>query len=77
MSLWDALRMNMMISYQELVRTFPKLGIDRPSGLTRVMDLASRHPEWHQYVSEVTDWLQPVVSDLMERLPENDTVDIT
>lgn len=28
MSLWDALRMNMMISYQELVRTFPK-GHDR------------------------------------------------
>ncbi len=25
MSLWDALRMNMMISYQELVRTFHKL----------------------------------------------------
>ncbi len=23
MFLWDALRMNMMISYQELVRTFP------------------------------------------------------
>ncbi|SAD90325.1 Uncharacterised protein [Enterobacter hormaechei] len=27
MSLWDALRMNMMISYQELVRTFPKLHV--------------------------------------------------
>ncbi|MCH4650128.1 hypothetical protein ML323_14110, partial [Escherichia coli] len=27
MSLWDALRMNMMISYQELVRTFPKLAL--------------------------------------------------
>ncbi|TXU19579.1 hypothetical protein D4N02_29455 [Klebsiella pneumoniae] len=27
MSLWDALRMNMMISYQELVRTFPKVNI--------------------------------------------------
>ncbi len=26
MSLWDALRMNMMISYQELVRTFPFVG---------------------------------------------------
>ncbi|WP_460593281.1 hypothetical protein, partial [Escherichia coli] len=25
MSLWDALRMNMMISYQELVRTFHKI----------------------------------------------------
>ncbi len=24
MSLWYALRMNMMISYQELVRTFPR-----------------------------------------------------
>ena len=24
MSLWDALRMNMMSSYQELVRTFPR-----------------------------------------------------
>ncbi|GKN06094.1 hypothetical protein NUKP76_43950 [Klebsiella variicola] len=28
MSLWDALRMNMMISYQELVRTFPKFNPD-------------------------------------------------
>ncbi|RXY46281.1 hypothetical protein DD574_06290 [Klebsiella pneumoniae] len=27
MSLWDALRMNMMISYQELVRTFPKQNV--------------------------------------------------
>ncbi|CAM6638360.1 hypothetical protein CISECK367B_23370 [Citrobacter sedlakii] len=27
MSLWDALRMNMMISYQELVRTFPNVNI--------------------------------------------------
>ena len=25
MSLWDALRMNMMLSYQELVRTFPNV----------------------------------------------------
>ncbi|GDJ27641.1 hypothetical protein BvCmsKSP023_02034 [Escherichia coli] len=29
MSLWDALRMNMMISYQELVRTF----LSRPAVL--------------------------------------------
>ncbi len=29
MSLWDALRMNMMISYQELVRTFPKEGANK------------------------------------------------
>nr|WP_187266388.1 hypothetical protein [Escherichia coli] len=30
MSLWDALRMNMMISYQELVRTFLKENITVP-----------------------------------------------
>ncbi len=30
MSLWDALRMNMMISYQELVRTFPKSSLRSP-----------------------------------------------
>ncbi len=28
MSLWDALRMNMMISYQELVRTFHRITAD-------------------------------------------------
>ncbi|SYH48182.1 Uncharacterised protein [Klebsiella pneumoniae] len=32
MSLWDALRMNMMISYQELVRTFP----NKPQGAADV-----------------------------------------
>ncbi|SYL29157.1 Uncharacterised protein [Klebsiella pneumoniae] len=31
MSLWDALRMNMMISYQELVRTF----LNKPQIITR------------------------------------------
>jgi len=29
MSLWDALRMNMMISYQELVRTFLNFIVNR------------------------------------------------
>ncbi|SVN87456.1 Uncharacterised protein [Klebsiella pneumoniae] len=29
MSLWDALRMNMMISYQELVRTFLSVTTNR------------------------------------------------
>ncbi|EPK6056417.1 TPA: hypothetical protein R6P87_002892 [Klebsiella pneumoniae] len=41
MSLWDALRMNMMISYQELVRTFPNkmdcTEIEALSSLLRVL----------------------------------------
>ncbi|OVJ77509.1 hypothetical protein B8045_07375, partial [Klebsiella pneumoniae] len=34
MSLWDALRMNMMISYQELVRTFPNSHAKSPEFLS-------------------------------------------
>jgi len=37
MSLWDALRMNMMISYQELVRTFPNENED--GGVIRLSKL--------------------------------------
>ncbi len=37
MSLWDALRMNMMISYQELVRTF--LSITEPFSSWRMVSL--------------------------------------
>ncbi|MCR3895625.1 hypothetical protein NUK31_22010, partial [Aeromonas caviae] len=40
MSLWDALRMNMMISYQELVRTFLNLA-DGPALETRLISSGS------------------------------------
>ncbi|MFX3210686.1 TraY domain-containing protein, partial [Klebsiella pneumoniae] len=36
MSLWDALRMNMMISYQELVRTFLSFKLDEDTHLKLV-----------------------------------------
>ncbi|MEB1120682.1 hypothetical protein VC870_07625, partial [Citrobacter freundii] len=47
MSLWDALRMNMMISYQELVRTFPNPKLPkRISGISskgeRILDFPCR-----------------------------------
>ncbi|MGF7962210.1 fimbrial protein, partial [Klebsiella pneumoniae] len=38
MSLWDALRMNMMISYQELVRTFPNGATGIGIGIQRISD---------------------------------------
>ncbi len=38
MSLWDALRMNMMISYQELVRTFLKSQL----GLFLIFDIRNQ-----------------------------------
>ena len=41
MSLWDALRMNMMISYQELVRTFPNTR-GMPAGVKLISDTHPR-----------------------------------
>ncbi|VVK33546.1 Uncharacterised protein [Klebsiella quasivariicola] len=38
MSLWDALRMNMMISYQELVRTFPNFFSKFPTSLAPILE---------------------------------------
>ncbi len=38
MSLWDALRMNMMISYQELVRTFLNNKRDIIKGVIKISD---------------------------------------
>ncbi|SXN72782.1 Uncharacterised protein [Klebsiella pneumoniae] len=41
MSLWDALRMNMMISYQELVRTFLRLQVSNLNGCyMQILDIA-------------------------------------
>ncbi|WP_240078863.1 hypothetical protein [Escherichia coli] len=54
MSLWDALRMNMMISYQELVRTFPK----QFSFIDRIR-IYSLHPclNKHLSIQSNRDWL--------------------
>ncbi|MEI0475760.1 MULTISPECIES: hypothetical protein, partial [Klebsiella] len=60
MSLWDALRMNMMISYQELVRTFPNCVT---GGVANVTDgdwlyfldhYASEKYRRYRYFSQVT-----------------------
>ncbi|EBU9555463.1 hypothetical protein DUU79_19105 [Salmonella enterica subsp. enterica serovar Goldcoast] len=43
MSLWDALRMNMMISYQELVRTFPSTSLFSRSRIKMAQFSYRRH----------------------------------
>jgi len=42
MSLWDALRMNMMISYQELVRTFLRASFNKSR--LALVDMVNRSP---------------------------------
>ena len=46
MSLWDALRMNMMISYQELVRTFLKREVSE----AEFAELVTHSHPWVNYV---------------------------
>ena len=52
MSLWDALRMNMMISYQELVRTFPN--VTDGDWLYFLDHYASENYRRYRYFSQVT-----------------------
>ncbi|CAM7183708.1 YdjO [Klebsiella michiganensis] len=53
MSLWDALRMNMMISYQELVRTFHSMmdNEDAPSFQKYILKAQSQYESVQQETS--------------------------
>ncbi|BBV41351.1 AAA family ATPase [Citrobacter portucalensis] len=43
------------------------LGLDRASGLTKIIDLASKHPEWPNYTRDVFNWLDPLIQELTEQ----------
>ncbi|WP_261175406.1 LysE family transporter, partial [Citrobacter freundii] len=54
MSLWDALRMNMMISYQELVRTFPKAILFYVSFFVQFIDVNAPHSGLSFFILAIT-----------------------
>ncbi|MDV2292578.1 hypothetical protein RZP32_24510, partial [Enterobacter asburiae] len=60
MSLWDALRMNMMISYQELVRTFLRTSDRLKSDAPEVYELL-RHRDYDLLYFLFADAVQPFV----------------
>ncbi|WP_252857901.1 tail fiber domain-containing protein [Shigella sonnei] len=64
MSLWDALRMNMMISYQELVRTFPNA-------------LAAAKTELNQTITSTRDTINATINknktDINARVDQTNT----
>ena len=43
-----------------------RLGLDRSSGLTKIIDLASKHSEWTNYTQSVFTWLEPLIQELTE-----------
>ncbi len=64
MSLWDALRMNMMISYQELVRTFPKRWYRLRYHQLQKQPLCEFHLRRNQVISAtVVDHIKPHKGD--------------
>ncbi len=55
-----------MDSHSYITNVINRLGLDRASGLAKTIDLASKHPEWNNYVQSVSDWLTPLVHQLRE-----------
>ena len=61
MSLWDALRMNMMISYQELVRTFPK---EKLAELIKKLALTEKDIQIHIRSGNIRDEVTKLADEL-------------
>ncbi|AUY18554.1 hypothetical protein C3F39_07065 [Klebsiella pneumoniae] len=57
MSLWDALRMNMMISYQELVRTFLNFQLDGKTIDQRPLVVLQEIPEGN-FFGKIIDYIK-------------------
>ncbi len=60
MSLWDALRMNMMISYQELVRTFLNLTAFSVTLVAVILSLGGKFIHFMEPLSRVS-WFVGVI----------------
>ncbi|MER3713134.1 AAA family ATPase [Klebsiella pneumoniae] len=71
MSLWDALRMNMMISYQELVRTFPNFQRYTSSKATPTFNQEYERKTRDQNNNEI-DVTIPAFSEVTFHVAKND-----
>ncbi len=69
MSLWDALRMNMMISYQELVRTFPNAVGEKADLYVTIKELANQFPA-HCHVAIIRSYVHKakIAEDITDAL---------
>ncbi|MCW9943610.1 cytochrome b562 [Escherichia coli] len=68
MSLWDALRMNMMISYQELVRTFPNSLADNMQILAENLSVLQSSTDKNELLTAL-DLMNKAVDESMNILP--------
>ncbi|MBL0878738.1 AAA family ATPase [Serratia ureilytica] len=54
--------------HRYITNTINMLGLERSSGLAKIIDLASKHPDWNNYIQSVSDWLTPLIEQLRERI---------
>lgn len=53
-------------AHRYITNIINRLGLERASGLAKIIDLASKHPDWNHYTRSVSDWLAPLIDDLRE-----------
>jgi AAA15 family ATPase/GTPase len=53
-------------SHDYLDQVIVKLGLDRSSALTRMIDLASKSDKWEHFVADVNAYLKPILDALLE-----------
>ncbi|RTP91518.1 AAA family ATPase [Enterobacter asburiae] len=54
-------------SHDYLGQIIHELGFERSIGLTRIIDIAAKHPQWLDLTADIESWLHPVVIDLREQ----------
>lgn len=47
-----------------------RLGLDRSVGLSKIIDLVSRSPEWSDYIADIREWLENKIKPLLEPSPD-------
>lgn len=55
-----------MDPHRYITKIIERLGLDRSPGLAKIIDLASKHPDWNDYIQSVSNWLTPLIDDLRE-----------
>lgn len=56
-----------MDAHRYITNVINRLGLERSSGLAKIIDLASKHPDWNNYIQSLSDWLTPLIHQLQER----------
>ena len=55
-------------SHRYISNIITTLELERAAGLAKIIDLASKHPNWNNYIENVSNWLTPLIEELRENV---------